>query len=93
MSLRNTLIGIFIIVVTALLLSKGEPKHSAHWSYDGDEGQHNWASLDKKFEMCNILAPDFNEQFQNSAVRKQFQLQILLERYAYSEISGTFILI
>lgn len=29
--------------------------------------------FDKKFEMCNILAPDFNEQFQNSAVRKQFQ--------------------
>ena len=52
MSLRNTVIGIFIIVVTALLLSKDEPKHSAHWSYDGDEGQHNWASLDKKFEMC-----------------------------------------
>lgn len=66
MSLRNTVIGIFIIVVIALLLSKGEPKHSAHWSYDGDEGQHNWASLDKKFEMCekglnqspiNISAP------------------------------------
>lgn len=52
MSLRNTVIGIFITVVIALLLSKGEPKHYAHWSYDGDEGQHNWASLDERFEMC-----------------------------------------
>lgn len=52
MSLKNTFIGIFIIVVTALLLSEGEPKPYAHWSYDGDEGQNNWASLDERFEMC-----------------------------------------
>lgn len=29
--------------------------------------------FDKKFEMCNILDSDFQEQFQNSTVRKQFQ--------------------
>lgn len=52
MSLRNTVIAIFIVFVTALMLSEGEPKPYAHWTYEGDEGQKNWASLDERFAMC-----------------------------------------
>ena len=52
MSLKNTIIAISIVFITALMLSEGEPKPYAHWTYDGDLGQKNWASLDERFAIC-----------------------------------------
>jgi len=52
MSLKNTIIGIFIVFVVALMLAEGEPKPMAHWSYGEDEGPKEWASLDERYAMC-----------------------------------------
>lgn len=52
MSLKNTIISIFIVIVVALMLAEGEPKPLAHWSYDEDEGPKEWASLDERYFMC-----------------------------------------
>lgn len=52
MTLKNTMISIFAIVILALLLSDGEEKEYAHWGYDEDLGPKNWAQLDERFAMC-----------------------------------------
>lgn len=52
MSLKNTIIAIFVVFVTALLLSEGEPKPYAQWKYEGELGQENWSDLDERFAMC-----------------------------------------
>ena len=53
MSLKNTLISIFIVVIIALMLSgdKQEEK-GAHWEYSEDLGPKEWANLDEKYRMC-----------------------------------------
>ncbi|MBS9782857.1 MAG: carbonic anhydrase family protein [Arcobacter sp.] len=52
MSLKNTVISIFVVFVAALLLREGEPEPYAHWSYGEDEGPQNWASLDERYAVC-----------------------------------------
>lgn len=52
MSFKNTVISIFIVFVVALMLSEGEPKAYAHWSYGEDEGPKEWSSLDERYHMC-----------------------------------------
>lgn len=53
MSLKNTIIGIFIIFILALLLSDGEPKKYAKWSYDDEDiGPKYWHELDERYMIC-----------------------------------------
>ena len=52
MSLKNTMISIFVIVIIALLLSDSKEKEYAHWGYDEDLGPKNWAELDERFAIC-----------------------------------------
>lgn len=52
MSLKNTMISIFVIVIIALLLSDSKEKEFAHWGYDEDLGPKNWAELDERFAIC-----------------------------------------
>lgn len=52
MSLKNTIIAIAIVFITALIFSENEPKPYAHWEYEGDLGQKNWSKLDERFQMC-----------------------------------------
>lgn len=52
MNLKNTIISISIVFITALILSEGEPEPYAKWSYEGDLGQKNWAELDERFAIC-----------------------------------------
>ncbi|MAD42583.1 MAG: hypothetical protein CL623_09355 [Arcobacter sp.] len=53
MSLKNTLISIFIVVIIALMVSgdKQEEK-GAHWEYSEELGPKEWANLDEKYKMC-----------------------------------------
>lgn len=48
MSLKNTVISIFVVFVLALLLSDGGEKEYAHWTYEDE----NWAQLDERYNMC-----------------------------------------
>lgn len=52
MSLKNTIIAISIVFITALIFSEGEPEPYAQWTYEGDLGQKNWAQLDERFAIC-----------------------------------------
>lgn len=53
MSLKNTLISIFIVVIIALMLSGDkEEEKGAHWEYSEDLGPKEWANLDEKYRMC-----------------------------------------
>lgn len=52
MSLKNTVISIFVVFVVALMLAEGEPKPMAHWSYADEEGPQEWAYLDERYHMC-----------------------------------------
>lgn len=52
MSLKNTLISIFIVVVVALMLSGNSEEKGAHWEYNEDLGPKEWANLDEKYRMC-----------------------------------------
>ena len=52
MSLKNTLISIFIVVVVALMLSSNHEEKGAHWDYSEDLGPKEWANLDEKYRMC-----------------------------------------
>lgn len=52
MSLKNTLISIFVVFILALLLSDGEPKEYAHWGYTEDDGPKEWANLDERYSIC-----------------------------------------
>jgi len=53
MSLKNTMISIFIVVIIALMLS-GDKKEEqgAPWGYNEDLGPKEWANLDEKYKMC-----------------------------------------
>ena len=52
----------------------------------------NQSTIDKLIEMClTSMADAFRNQLNDHKFKEI--LQILLERYAYSEIGGTFILI
>jgi carbonic anhydrase len=52
MSLKNTIISIFIVFVVALMLSGTAEEKGAYWSYEEDTGPKEWASLDEKYRMC-----------------------------------------
>ncbi len=52
MSLKNTLISIFVVFILALMLGEGEPEPLAEWSYSEDMGPKEWASLDERYFMC-----------------------------------------
>jgi len=52
MSLKNTVISIFVVFVVALMLAPGEPEPMAHWSYGEEDGPKEWASLDERYFMC-----------------------------------------
>ncbi len=52
MSLRNTIIAILVVFITAMFLSEGEPKPYAQWKYEGELGQKNWSKLDERFSTC-----------------------------------------
>lgn len=52
MSLKNTLISIFVVFIVALMLAEGEPEPLAHWSYGEEDGPKEWASLDDRYAMC-----------------------------------------
>ena len=53
MSMKNTVISIFIVFVIALTLSsKKEEAKGAHWAYNEDLGPQKWAQLDEKYRMC-----------------------------------------
>ncbi|KAB7887567.1 carbonic anhydrase [Poseidonibacter ostreae] len=52
MSLKNTIISIFIVFVVALMLSGTSEEKGAHWDYTEDLGPKEWANLDEKYSMC-----------------------------------------
>ncbi len=52
MSLKNTMISIFVVFVLALMLRDTGPEPYAHWSYSEDEGPENWGSLDERYAIC-----------------------------------------
>ncbi|MGB1226905.1 MAG: carbonic anhydrase [Poseidonibacter sp.] len=52
MSLKNTIISIFIVFVVALMLSGEEETKGAPWGYNEDLGPKEWANLDEKYRMC-----------------------------------------
>ena len=53
MSLKNTLIAIFLIFIITLILSDGEPKPYAKWGYDEDLGPKKWSQLDQRYKICD----------------------------------------
>ena len=52
MSLKNTVISIFIVFVVALMLSGKTEDKGAHWGYNEDLGPKEWSNLDEKYRMC-----------------------------------------
>ena len=52
MSLKNTLISIFIVFVVALMLSGKTEDKGAPWGYNEDLGPKEWSNLDEKYRMC-----------------------------------------
>lgn len=52
MSLKNTIISIFIVFVVALMMSGDSEEKGAHWDYSEDLGPKEWANLDEKYRMC-----------------------------------------
>lgn len=52
MSLKNTIISIFIVFVVALMLSSDSEEKGAYWDYTEDSGPKEWANLDEKYRMC-----------------------------------------
>ncbi|MGM0519531.1 MAG: carbonic anhydrase [Campylobacterota bacterium] len=52
MSLKNTVISIFVVFILALMLGEGEPEPLAQWSYEKEDGPKKWASLDDRYFMC-----------------------------------------
>jgi carbonic anhydrase len=52
MSLKNTLISIFIVFVVALMLSGTTEDKGAPWGYNEDLGPKEWSNLDEKYRMC-----------------------------------------
>lgn len=52
MSMKNTVISIFVVFVVALMLAPGEPEPLAKWGYADEDGPKEWASLDERYSMC-----------------------------------------
>ncbi len=52
MSLKNTIISIFIVFVVALMLSGKSEDKGAPWGYNEDLGPKEWSNLDDKYRMC-----------------------------------------
>lgn len=52
MSLKNTLIAIFVIFVFAMIFSPSQPEEYAKWGYEEDLAPKNWSELDERYNLC-----------------------------------------